>query len=876
MAQPCAFLSRVRSLLRKRRIDAALDEELRAHVEMLAEDYVRGGMTPDEARRKARLRLGGIEQTKEAVRDARGTFLDSVWQDVRFALRTFRRTPAFTAVAIVTLALAIGINSTIFSLADGVLFRPLPYRAPDRLVSLTASNVRYQPPHALSPADVRDLRSLNHTCEDIAAMGSLAGYRVKTGEVTELVNGMQASRNFFAVLGVQPLLGRTFSESELRPGAERVAIISSRLWRSRFGGDLHVLGRNLDNARGFPLFRVIGVLPDSFQFPTLAGHPVPDVVRPLITTPAEDYQAILHPIARLKPGITVPGAAADLTAIARRLMPERPGDRTSAMGPVDTVIVQPLHAELTKGSRTTALALFAAVSALLLIATVNLANLLLARGADRRRELAVRAALGAGRARLARQMLTESVHISLAGGAMGLLLATWLLALVGPLVPERLHLLKEVGIDVRLLAYTTLVSIVAAAVFGTAPALRFSRPEVGATLAAGPLRPFARRRIHSALVFVEVALVLIVLAGGGLVVNSFLRLKLLDTGYQPHGVTALRIYTEPAMLDQVLAGIRAIPGVRSVGAANETLLNIGWPLLGREMKRTSFAVDGSAVAEARSTDIVATAGYFETMGIQLLKGRLFTERDSTDNARVAIVSESMARGFGVGVDPIGRRLRDTRNGRDVRDVVGVVADVRDHALDDAPEATVYTPFEKSFSDYMTLVIRADAGTDAVRRQAIEQIRRVDRTAAIDGVGTLDELLDRSVAERSFNTLLFAAFAITALGLCAAGVYGVVSYAVARRTHEIGVRVALGAAHRHVVRMIVKQALVPVLAGIAVGLLGAVAATKFIGSLLFEVKPTDPLTFAAVSVILFGAALTAAYLPARRATRIDPMAALRCE
>jgi predicted permease len=871
-----AFASRLRGLLSRRRLEATLDEELRAHLAMLEDDFVRTGMSPEEARRQARLRLGGIEQTKEIVRDARATWIDSVWQDVRYALRTFRRTPAFTTVAVLTLALGIGINSTIFSLADGVLFRPLPYRAPDRLAFLSASNVRYRPPHAISPADVRDLRRLNHTCEDIAAMGSLAIHQVRTGEVTELVNGMPVSRNFLAVLGLQPVLGRMFSESESRPGAEGVALISSRLWKNRFGRDPHVLGRNLDNARGLPLFRVIGVLPDSFQFPTLPGRPVPDVIRPLITTPAEEYQAILHPIARLKPGIAFASAAADLSAIARRLIPERPGDRTSAMGPVDTVIVQPLQAELTRGSRTTALALFAAVSALLLITTVNVANLLLARGADRRRELAVRATLGAGRARLARQLLTESVLISLAGGAIGLLLATWLLALLGPLVPERLHLLKDVGVDVRLFVYATLVSIVAAAVFGMAPALRFSRPEVGATLAAGPLRPFARRRIHSALVLVEVALVLIVLAGGGLVVNSYVRLKLLDTGYQPHGVTALRIYTEPAMLDQVLAGIRAIPGVRSVGAANETLLNIGDPLLGRMMKRTAFAVDGGAVRETRSTDIVATAGYFETMGIRLLKGRLFTERDSTASARVAIVSESMAHRFGNGVDPIGHRLRDARNGRDVRDVVGVVADVRDHALDDAPEDTVYVPFEKSFSDYMTLVIRADGGTDAIRRQAIAEVHRVDRTAAINGIDTLDDLLDRSVAERSFNTLLFAAFALTALGLCAAGVYGVVSYAVARRTHEIGVRVALGAGHRHVLAMIVKQVLAPVLAGTAAGLIGAAAVTRFIGSLLFDVTPADPLTFAAVTLILLLAAACAAYVPARRATRIDPIVALRCE
>jgi putative ABC transport system permease protein len=294
------------------------------------------------------------------------------------------------------------------------------------------------------------------------------------------------------------------------------------------------------------------------------------------------------------------------------------------------------------------------------------------------------------------------------------------------------------------------------------------------------------------------------------------------------------------------------------------------------MKRTAFAVDGGAVRETRSTDIVATAGYFETMGIRLLKGRLFTERDSTASARVAIVSESMAHRFGNGVDPIGHRLRDARNGRDVRDVVGVVADVRDHALDDAPEDTVYVPFEKSFSDYMTLVIRADGGTDAIRRQAIAEVHRVDRTAAINGIDTLDDLLDRSVAERSFNTLLFAAFALTALGLCAAGVYGVVSYAVARRTHEIGVRVALGAGHRHVLAMIVKQVLAPVLAGTAAGLIGAAAVTRFIGSLLFDVTPADPLTFAAVTLILLLAAACAAYVPARRATRIDPIVALRCE
>jgi putative ABC transport system permease protein len=871
--------ARLPAFLSKRRLDAALDEELSAHLAMLEDDYVRAGMSPEEARRRARLRLGGVEQTKEAVRDARATWVDSVWQDVRYAARSFRRNPGFTAVAVVTLALGIGINSTIFSLADGVLFRPLPYRDPGRLFHLSGVGPPENVPVGVAHADIVEWKQRNHTCDDIAFTGSLWTFRHADVDRGGFVSGMPVSGNFFSVLGVQPVLGRTFSTSELRAGGERVGVITHRLWKSEFGGDPNVIGKMV---KVRSRLTVVGVMREGFQF-TRMGLPDPDILLPMVVTVPEEYARHLHGIARLKRGVSVQAAQADLDAITHRMIaqwPLRSGKRETGIAPFDHVALEPLSSVMARGTRPTALSLFLAVSVLLLIATANLTNLVLARGTDRQRELAVRSALGAGRTRLARQLLTESVLLSLAGGAAGLLFATWTLGLLRPLVPQRLQLLKEVAIDGRMLIYTALISLVAAVVFGIAPALRFSRPEVAASLAATSLRPAPRRRFHSALVFVEVSLVIVVLAAGGLLVSSYLRLKLLDPGYRPKNVLLVHVYPDPRgrSLNELLDAVRAVPGVRSVAAADEGLLGIASPILSREMKRTSFAIDGLARPDAggRTTDIVATPGYFETMGIRLVKGRLFTERDGLDDPPVAIISQSMARRVGPDQNPIGRRVRYKD---EVREIVGVVADVRDIALDMPPEGTVYLPYGKNLEKYayrMTLVVRAEGDLQVVRGAVLGRLRQLLDPRLIDAANDLDDLLARSVAERTFNALLFVVFALTALGLCATGIYGVVSYGVARRTHEIGIRVALGAARGQIVGMIVGQAMVPVIGGLVVGLAGALGATRLLRSLLFEVTPTDPLTFAAVTVILFGAAVTAAYLPARRATQIDPMTALRCE
>jgi putative ABC transport system permease protein len=874
------LLARLRALFVRRRLDDALDEELRAHLAMLEDDYVRAGMSPEDARRKARLRLGGIEQTKEVVRDQRATWIDSVWQDVRYALRTFRRSPAFTAVAVLTLALGIGINSTIFSLADGVLFRPLPYRDPGRLFLLSGVGPPEHVPVGVAHADIVEWKHRNHTCDDIAFVGSLWTFRHADADRFGVVTGMPVSGNFFSVLGVHPVLGRMFSDGELRAGGEPVAVITQRLWTSEFGGDPNVIGRMV---KVRSRLTVVGVMPDGFQFPTRPGLPEPDILLPMVVTAPEEYARHLHAVARLKRGVSVEAAEADLNAITRQLMPQwslRSGKRDTGLAPFERVALAPLSTELAQGTRPTALSLFLAVSVLLLIATANLANLVLARGTDRQRELTVRAAIGAGRTRLARQLLSESILLAVAGGAAGFLLAAWTIALLRPLVPRRLHLLKDVGIDGRMLIYTALVSLITAIAFGIAPALRFSRPEVAASLTARPLRPGPRRRFHSALVFVEVALVIVVLAAGGLLVSSYLRLKVLDPGYRPKNVLLVHVYPDPGgrSLNELLDAIRVVPGVRSVAAADEGLLGIDRPILSREMKRTSFAIDGLAQPSAgdRSTDIVATPGYFETMGMRLVKGRLFTERDGLDDPPVAIVSESMARRFGPDENPIGRRVRYKD---EVREIVGVVGDVRDIALDRPPERTVYLPYGKNLERYayqMTLVVRSEGDLQAVRGAVLGRLRQVLDARMIGAANLLDDLLGRSVAERTFNTLLFAVFALTALGLCATGIYGVVSYAVARRTHEIGVRVALGAARGQVVRMIVGQAMVPVIGGLVVGLAAAFGATRLLRSLLFQVTPTDPLTFAAVTLVLLVAALFAAYVPARRATRIDPMTALRCE
>ncbi len=882
--------SRLRSVFARRGSDATLDEELRAHLEMLADDYVRAGMSRAEASRRARLRLGGVEQTKEAVRDARATWVDSVWQDIRYALRTFRRAPGFTAVAVLTLALGIGVNSTIFSLADGVLFRPLPYQQPDRLVSIAgASRAERRASLSVAPADFLEWRRLNHTCDDIAAIGTLWIHRIARGDVWEEVRGMEVSTNFFALLGVFPVVGRPFSVRDLSADAPRVAIITYGLWLREFGGDPNAIGRDLQIPTKV---KVVGVMPASFEFPTERKGVAPEILTPLVPRPdwTADYGSRWFKlVARLKTGVPLSAARADLDAVARRLMPAFSPRASVAFGPFDSVNMQPLAVVLTSTTRPTALALFLAATILLLIACVNLANLVLARGADRQRELAMRAALGAGRGRLVRQLLTESILLSLLGGAAALILSFWTLGLLRPLVPERLQLLKDLGVDPRLFAYTLLASLTASVMVGVAPALRLSG--VDANLATQSLRRASRRRVHAALVFAEVMLALVVLAGGGLLINSYLRLTRLDPGYRPERVLTMRLLggtaSFRASFADLLDRLGRIPGVTSVGASDQ-------PLLGRAMRGSSFEIVGrewhDSPAPAMHTqwglfgpvmqppgggmnDVVVTPGYFETMGVRLLKGRPFSARDGLDVPPVAVISESLARRFGPNANPIGQHVRD---GDDVREIVGVVADVRDLALDMRPNATVYLPFGKQPPSSMSIALRANCDPMTVAPAAIGVVRHLNRMWVISDVRTVDDLLGRSVSGQRFNTLLFTLFALAALTLCVAGIYGVVSYGVAQRTREIGVRVALGACPADVATMIVWQALVPVAAGVTMGLAGAAAATRLLRSMLFQVEPADPLTFGSVTVILFAAALVAAYLPARRATRIDPTTALRWE
>jgi len=872
------------------RLDAVLDEELRTHLEMLAGDYVRAGVSPEEARRQARLRLGGVEQTKEIVRDARATWIDSVSQDVRYALRTFARCPGFTAVAILTLALGIGINSTIFSLADGVLFRPLPYGDPDRLVAiLGTSRAEHGRPMSVAPADFLDWRRLNHTCDDIAAIGSLTLYRIQRGDIWEEVRGMPVSANFLSVLGVAPVLGRGFSADDLATGTPRVAIISYGLWRRELGGDPNAIGRDLR----VPLpLKVVGVMPAGFQFPIERKAYAPEILLPLMLRPGDavDHTSRwLKLIARLKPDVPVAAAQADLEAVARRLVPQFSAPADFPLGPFDNVSMQPLGLVLSSTARPTALALFLAVSILLLIACANLASLVLARGAGRQRELAVRAALGAGRGRLVRQLFTETILLCLLGGAAALILSIWALGLLRTRVPERLQLLKDLTVDPRLLLYALLVSLAAGAIVGIAPALRLSRADVN--LATRSLRRVSGRRVHASLVFVEVSLALVVLAGTGLLVNSYFRLTRLDPGYRSERVLTVGVFgwtaSFRASFTELLERLKRIPGVTAVGASDQ-------PLLARRMRGSSFEIVGRTSHDSPSplaspqyglfgpiapapggamNDVIVTPGYFETMGIRLLKGRAFNARDGSDDPPVAVVSESLARRFGPDANPIGQHVRD---GDDVREIVGVVADVRDLALDMRPNATVYLPFGKQITSSMSVALRTSRDPMTVAPAAIGIIRRLNRVWVIRDVRTVDELLGRSVSTEQFNTLLFALFALAALALCVAGIYGVVSYGVAQRTREIGVRVALGATRREVAKLIVWQALVPVAAGVIAGLAGALAATRLLRSMLFQVTPADPLTLAAVTAILSDAALLAAYLPARRATRIDPTTALRCE
>ncbi|HJQ32684.1 MAG TPA: ABC transporter permease [Pyrinomonadaceae bacterium] len=799
----------------------------------------------------------------------------SLLQDVRYAVRRLLKSPGFAAVAVVALALGIGANTAIFSVVNSVLLRPLPYPQPEQLVQLWESRPRMNMTRAaVGPHEFLAWAERSQSFKQLAAADS-AEYNLTGRGEPERVTAALVSASYFPLFGVNPLHGRAFLPEEEQPGRENVVVLSHELWQSRFNSDASIVGQTL-NLDGVPC-TVVGVMPRGFRLPDDSA-----LARPVVFTAEDHAKAGSHFLSvygRLKDGVTVEQAQTEMAAVAGRVEQDF-GDANAG----HLVVLVPLHEQLVGGARAALLVLLGAVGLVLLIACANVANLLLARAAGRRREVAVRSALGASRWRIVRQLLAESLLLSVLSGAAGLLLAVWGVDLLVSLDPSGVQRAGEVTLDWRVLGFALGLSLLTGLLFGLAPALQTSKTDLVESLKEGgrSAQGLGRSRLRGALVVSEVALTLVLLVGAGLLIKSFRQLLAVESGLDPRGVLTLDVslprtkYPEPQQLasfyERLIEQAAALPGVESAGAVSVL------PLAGSD--NSNFVqIEGRAPQPAgqalRAGRRNVSAEYFRALGIPVKRGRAFTAADRQDAPPVVVINESMARSFFAGEDPVGKRIR-TGDKAPWAEVVGVVGDVRHRGLDVDTRPEMFFPHLQTPSRQMTLVVRTSGDPVALAGPLRERVRELDRDQPVGNVKTMEAWVAESVASRRFSVLLLGVFAAVAAGLAALGLYGVVSYSVAQRTHEIGLRVALGARPRDVLRLVIRQGMALTLLGTAAGLLAALALTRLMSSLLFGVGATDPATFVTVPALLLVVALLACYLPARRATKVDPMVALRYE
>jgi putative ABC transport system permease protein len=867
---------------RRNRFDRELEEEMRFHLEMKAEENLAAGISPEEARYAARRQFGNQTLLREVSRDMWGfRFLETLGQDLRYGLRILLKGKGFTIVAVFTLALGIGANTAIFSVVNALLLRPLPYPNPDQLVWITEFYT--QPIVEYLPASHFSAWSAQSQATDqIAAYAPDNLTLTGAGETErpERLDANHVSGQFFTLLGAQLLLGRNFLPAEDRPGGERAAIISHNLWQRRFSSDRQIIGRSITlNNQGYT---VVGVLPPDFGF----IHPF-DVWVPLALDPAQLRGAIVNAIARLKPGVTREQAQVELETISRRL-----ASGASADEPLfDRTRLIPLHERLVGDTRPLLLILLGAVSLILLIACANVANLQLSRAAVRQREFAVRAALGARSWRLMRQMLTESWLLALGGGALGLLLAFLLTKAFVAMTPTDMFgdiaRLSPINLDLSALGFTSIISLLTGTLFGLAPAFQFSRPNPpnlnDSLKEGGHGHSFQRTRLRHLLMLMEVALAVVLLAGAGLLIRSFVKLMEVNPGYRPDNLLTAQVSTPAlsheesgrrnAFYREILQRVSALPGVESAGVINHLPLTDfqlqGWLRLPGSQQ--FLHLDQPAIPIG-----IVSEDYFRTMGIPLRAGRVFNERDHSEAQRVVILSESLARSLFPNEDAVGKRVWMPGPGEDMSNVIGIVGDVRHQGLERDVTPQIYVPYVQSELWSAAIVIRTTGDplrmAAAVRNQALA----VDQGATVYDLQTMERRLATSMSSRRFNLLLLSIFALLALTLAAVGVFSVIAHAVTQRTYEIGVRMALGASPGNILRLFIGQGMTFVAIGIALGLAGAWALTRVMATLLFGVSATDPLTFAGCALLLSIVALLACYLPARRAAKVDPMTSLRFE
>jgi len=879
---------RIRALWRREAVIDDIDREMRAHLELQVEANIRAGMPPAEARERAMRSFGNVNRAVDAAYDVKGGGLfETLTQDIRYGARMLAKHKAFTSISVITLALGIGANTAIFSVVNELLLRPLPFRDADRVVMLWEVTPEGRHQNTTSRANFRAWCAQSTSYQHIAAFTDQRENLTGIGEPEEL-SVQFATPEFFKVLGVDPLLGRTFLPEDAEAGKPSLAVLSYGLWQRRFGGQPGVVGQaiTLNDVK----VTVIGVMPQSFQFHIKqrsgTGRPAELwTILPMPTGPgANERGRFLSTVARLKDSVTVDHAAAELRTIHTRLSDEAPEFNKNY-----SAEVLPLREQFFGNVRRPLWLMLGAVGFVLLIACANVANLLLSLATSREKEIAVRAALGARRARIVRQLLTESLLLALLGSALGLGFAWLGIKALMLISPKDLVSLQSVGLNVTVLFWTLGVSVLTGLIFGLAPALHVSRLNLNDSLKEGGKSESGQasgsRRLRSALVVSEIALAVVLLASAGLLIKSFIRLQQVDRGFDTDNVLTMVIRVPDArfredaqfvnLFGQVLERIRHLPTVRSAGMVNFL------PLYGGLGSATGFKILGRPEpppGQGPVTDVrVADSGYFPTMGIPLLRGRNFSDSEQREPRHVILINEALARAYFAEEDPIGHRLDvNMFDNPTPAEIIGVVGNVRyDSLIDESPPA-VYFPHPDLTYSFMTLVIRTDGEPSAIAPAVQREIRSLEPNQPVSDVRTMNQVMSEWVARSRFNTLLLGLFAGLATLLSAVGIFGVMNYSVALRTREIGLRLAIGAQPRQVLLLVLKQGFWLTIIGVAFGLAAAFALTRLLSGLLFGVAAVDVTTFATISLLLVIVSLLACYLPARRAMRIDPLSALRYE
>jgi putative ABC transport system permease protein len=863
-------------------MEAELEKELRFHLDQHTADLIAQGLDPEEARRRARLALGGPEQVKEHCRDARGTrWLEDLLQDLRYGLRMLMKKPGFALVAVITLAAGIAANTTIFSVVDALILRPFNFPNQERLVMVweRGDNEGGFDHGSVAPGNVNDWREQNQSFEQLVAIVG-GSFDLTGAHQPERFGGWTVSAGFFDALGVKPALGRTFLLGEDEPGRNQVVVLKHSLWERQFGSDPNIVGKTLTlNAKPFT---VIGVMPPDFSFPRNGI----EMWAPLVFDDKTKQARINHymrALGLLKPGVSLAQANADLGAIshrAQRLFPEsNTGVSANVVGMTEDFV---------RDAQVYMPPLVGTVAFVLLIACANVANMLFSRAFGRRKEIAVRLALGASRWRLVRQLLTESLLLALAGGVIGLLLSIWAVDLLRGAMPEDFAKFipgwDHFSVNRVVLLFTLMISMLTGVIFGLMPAWQASKPNFNGSLkegAKGASSADSRQRMRGALVVAEVALSLVLLVGAGLMIRSFVAMLRDDMGFKPQSVLSFELslsgkkYLEAqrrGFYDQLLKRLETLPGVVAAGATSVLPMsnnNEGntFEIVGRP----PFEKGKGPGADSR----IVTPGYFDAIGMLLRRGRDFTTGDNEQAPGVMIINETFARRFFPNQEAIGQRIIITGADRPT-EIVGVVGDIKDIDLDRVPRPALYLPYAQNTRTYMGVALRAAAEPTALMAAARDEVRKLDPALPVSNLKTVERMIHEMSSPKRIATAMMGVFAAIALLLAGVGLYAVMAYAVSQRTHEIGVRIALGARSHDIMRLVTGQGMKLTIVGLALGMIGAFGLTRVMTPLLYGVTATDPLTFILISLSLACVALLACWIPARRATKVDPLVALRCE